>query len=51
MGKNVLLFFMSVYTNPNNPQTNTTVIKKLMSDSEDRPDVMIALCSERVRTK
>ena len=51
MGKNVLLFFMSVYTNPNNPQTNTTVIKKLMSDSKDRPDVMIALCSERVRTK
>lgn len=51
MGKNVLLFFMSLYTNLNNPQTNATVIKKLMSDSKDRPDVMIALCSESVRTK
>lgn len=51
MGKNVLLFFMSLYTNLNNPQTNATVIKELMNDSKDRPDVMIALCSESVRTK
>lgn len=51
MGKNVLLFFMSLYTNLNNPQTNATVIKELMRDSKDRPDVMIALCSESVRTK
>lgn len=51
MGKNVLLFFMSLYTNLNNPQTNATVIKELMHDSKDRPDVMIALCSESVRTK
>lgn len=51
MGKNVLLFFMSLYTNLNNPQTNATVIKELMSDSKDRPDVMIALCSESVRTQ
>ena len=55
MGKNVLLFFMSVYRlsdgdYKSRPQTNQTVIKDLCQSAAKRPDFMIALCSEDVRT-
>lgn len=55
MGKNVLLFFMSVYRlsdgdYKSRPQTNQTVIKDLCKSAAKRPDFMIALCSEDVRT-
>lgn len=55
MGKNVLLFFMSVYRlsdgdYKSRPQTNQTVIKDLCKSAAKRPDFMIALCSDDVRT-
>ena len=55
MGKNVLLFFMSLYRlsdgdYKSRPQTNQTVIKDLCKSAAKRPDFMIALCSDDVRT-
>lgn len=55
MGKNVLLFFMSLYRlsdgdYKSRPQTNQTVINDLCKSAAKRPDFMIALCSEDVRT-
>ncbi len=50
MSQNVLLFYMSLYKGEDRPQTNEAAIKELQKDRQTRPDCILALCSESVRT-
>ncbi|GEM_PF-218402 len=58
MEKNVLLLYMSVYKPTlkedgtlNRPQTNEAAVKHLQAKQADRPELIIALCSEDVCDK